>query len=63
MCSRVKCRECSKPTYAGCGAHIEQVLGDVPKDERCKCREAKREAKKEGAGERPASLLSRLFGL
>jgi len=67
MCSRVKCRECSKPTYAGCGAHVEQVLGDVPKDERCKCRETKREVNTRGAGlggaaDEPRSLLSRLFG-
>ncbi len=41
MCSRTTCRSCAKPTYAGCGMHIEQVLGDVPKDERCTCREAK----------------------
>jgi ribosomal 50S subunit-associated protein YjgA (DUF615 family) len=61
MCSRIKCTQCDKPSYAGCGAHIEQVLGDVPKDERCKCRERKREAKKEGSAEKPG-LLSRLFG-
>ncbi len=41
MCQRVTCRQCSKPTYAGCGAHIEQVLSDVPRDQRCRCREAK----------------------
>lgn len=35
MCSRVTCRTCGKPTYSGCGQHIEQVLGDVPKAERC----------------------------
>ena len=40
MCSRTTCRECGKPTFAGCGMHVEQVLGDVPKDERCKCRES-----------------------
>lgn len=39
MCRRVTCDKCGKPTFAGCGAHIEQVLGDVPKDDRCKCRE------------------------
>jgi len=39
MCRRVTCDRCGKPTFAGCGAHIEQVLGDVPKDERCKCAE------------------------
>lgn len=40
MCRRVTCEKCGKPTYAGCGAHIEMVLGDVPKEQRCKCREA-----------------------
>ena len=37
MCRRVTCDRCGKPTFAGCGAHIEQVLGDVPKDQRCQC--------------------------
>jgi len=30
MCRRVECRKCGRPTFAGCGAHVEQVLGDVP---------------------------------
>ncbi len=41
MCRRVQCGKCGKPTFAGCGMHVEQVLGNVPKDERCKCREEK----------------------
>ncbi|KAJ1967375.1 hypothetical protein IWQ62_001903 [Dispira parvispora] len=39
MCRRTTCDKCHKPSYMGCGRHIEQVLGDVPKDQRCKCRE------------------------
>jgi hypothetical protein len=39
MCRRVDCSKCGRPTFAGCGAHIEQVLGDVPKAARCHCRE------------------------
>jgi hypothetical protein len=39
MCRRVECSKCGRPTYAGCGQHIEQVLGNVPKAERCRCRE------------------------
>ncbi len=39
MCRRVTCNHCGKPTFAGCGAHIEQVLGDVPPAARCKCNE------------------------
>ena len=42
MCRRVECRDCGRPTFAGCGQHIEQVLGDIPPDERCHCREAQR---------------------
>lgn len=37
MCRRVDCEECGLPTYEGCGRHIEQVLGDVPEDQRCRC--------------------------
>jgi hypothetical protein len=40
MCRRVTCERCGKPTFAGCGAHIEQVLADVPKVKRCQCRQA-----------------------
>ena len=29
MCQRVTCKSCGKPTYAGCGRHIEAVLGDA----------------------------------
>jgi hypothetical protein len=41
MCQRVTCTSCGKPTYVGCGRHIESVLGDVAPDARCSCREAK----------------------
>ena len=41
MCQRVTCNSCGKPTYAGCGRHVEQVLGDVPPEKRCVCREQK----------------------
>lgn len=41
MCQRVTCNSCGKPTYAGCGRHVEAVLGDVPPEARCRCREAK----------------------
>ena len=47
MCRRVDCPKCGRPTYAGCGAHIEQVLGDVPPAARCRCRERGRPRGKE----------------
>lgn len=59
MCQRVQCPSCGKPSYAGCGRHVEQVLGDVPRDQRCRCREDA--AAK--AGERGRrSFFERLFG-
>ena len=60
MCRRIACRKCGKPTWAGCGAHVEQVIGDVPHAERCKCRDAQ----EAGKADRPPagrSGLSRLF--
>jgi hypothetical protein len=39
MCRRVSCPSCNKPTFAGCGMHVEQVLGDVPAEHRCACNE------------------------
>ncbi len=51
MCRRVQCRHCGKPGYAGCGAHVEQVLGDVPRDKRCRCREEKMAARQSAAGD------------
>lgn len=60
MCRRVQCQSCGKPSFAGCGAHIEQVLADVPKDQRCRCREvAQKPAPKQTASE--GSWLSNLF--
>ncbi len=57
MCQRVQCSKCGKPTYAGCGRHVEQVLGDVPLEARCRCREASASGEKT-----PASWLDRLLG-
>jgi hypothetical protein len=61
MCRRVSCSKCGKPSWAGCGAHVEQVLGNVPKSERCQCRET---ASKNRGAEAPAgqrSWLSKLI--
>ena len=52
MCRRVDCAKCGRPTYAGCGAHVEQVLGDVAPSARCRCREER--ATRPGAPAPPA---------
>ena len=50
MCRRVTCSKCNKPTFAGCGMHVEQVLGGVPKDKRCQCNQTKSDASGGGSG-------------
>ena len=37
MCHQVMCQKCSKPTWSGCGNHVEQALADVTPGERCTC--------------------------
>jgi hypothetical protein len=38
MCSPAVCGRCRKVTYSGCGMHVQQVLANVPPDQRCTCR-------------------------
>ena len=61
MCQRVTCRTCGRPSWVGCGMHIEQVLGDVPLDQRCRCREEKAAARAAGQGEK-GGWLKKLLG-
>lgn len=35
MCSRVRCRNCGKATWSGCGFHIESALRGVAEADRC----------------------------
>lgn len=51
MCRRITCNQCGKPTWAGCGQHIEQALAGVAPADRCACEQ------KSGGG-----LFSRIFG-
>ncbi len=53
MCRRVTCSTCGKPTWAGCGDHIEQALEGVPAGERCPGHTDE---------PRPEGLLSRIRG-
>ena len=55
MCRRITCGTCDKPSFAGCGAHIEQVLGDVAVEDRCSCSPDQKTTKRTG-------LLARLLG-
>ena len=56
MCHRTTCRNCKKPTWAGCGNHIEIALKGVPKSDRCKCTAAEKAAANGGG------FFGKLFG-
>jgi hypothetical protein len=49
MCQKVQCSRCGKPTWSGCGQHIEQALAGVPPEKRCTCPP-------------PKGVLQQLFG-
>ncbi|MDA8068660.1 MAG: hypothetical protein M0T77_08625 [Actinomycetota bacterium] len=55
MCHAVKCRQCGKTTWSGCGRHVEQVRRSVPAAQWC-----------QGHAQQPRSggggLFSRLMG-
>ncbi|KAJ1912291.1 hypothetical protein IWQ60_009729 [Tieghemiomyces parasiticus] len=57
MCMRVTCPVCQKPTYKGCGKHIEQVLGDVPEADRCHC--SREEKQKQSTQTDPSNVASK----
>jgi Na+-translocating ferredoxin:NAD+ oxidoreductase RNF subunit RnfB len=57
MCRSVRCRQCGKTGWAGCGAHVEQVLAGIPTSERCAGH-----AKQAGEPGVVSRLLGRLFG-
>jgi hypothetical protein len=35
MCQRNICKNCGRPSFTGCGRHVESVLKDVPVAMRC----------------------------
>ncbi|CAM9303433.1 unnamed protein product [Phaeothamnion confervicola] len=35
MCRKVTCSKCGKPSWAGCGQHIESALSGVAEADRC----------------------------
>lgn len=38
MCQKITCVTCGKPTWEGCGEHIEEALSDVAVADRCTCK-------------------------
>ena len=56
MCRAVRCKTCGKTTWAGCGQHVDQVMANVPRGERCP---GHSEAEKAAAAS--TSVFGRLF--
>ncbi len=55
MCRAVKCRQCGKTTWAGCGQHVDAVRRGVPAADWCPGH--KNDPAAQGGG-----LFARLFG-
>lgn len=54
MCRATTCRTCGKTTWAGCGQHVDQVMKNVARQDRCPGH-----AKEESRGGFFARLLGR----
>ncbi len=50
MCHLITCPTCGKPTWEGCGQHIDQALNGVPQAERCHCQAATQQEQDGRAG-------------
>lgn len=61
MCAKTTCRTCGKPTWSGCGNHVETALRGIPKAERCQGH-ARAEASAPANTQKSGGFFSRLFG-
>ncbi|KAH9970564.1 hypothetical protein BGW80DRAFT_1175986 [Lactifluus volemus] len=44
-CFAVKCDNCGKTTWKGCGNHVESVMSGIKEENRCECaRKSERES-------------------
>eukprot|EP01083_Nonionella_stella_P202880 740748_1 len=40
MCWKVQCTKCHLYTWAGCGQHVDQIMSEIPINQRCTCNKA-----------------------
>lgn len=57
MCRPVRCKQCNKTTWAGCGSHVQQVKASVPSGEWCTGHDGEPRSSKNSG-----SFVKRLFG-
>ncbi|BDZ42044.1 hypothetical protein GCM10025865_13430 [Paraoerskovia sediminicola] len=55
MCRAVTCTTCGRTTWAGCGQHVDAVMRDVPKAQRCAGHESSSRATSSGTSPSTAS--------
>ncbi|MFN8098748.1 MAG: hypothetical protein U0Q21_10750 [Dermatophilaceae bacterium] len=55
MCRAVKCRQCGKTTWAGCGQHVDAVRRGVPAADWCPGHQSE-------PGAQGSGLFAKLFG-
>ncbi|WP_084142211.1 hypothetical protein [Corynebacterium sputi] len=60
MCRAVKCRTCTKTTWAGCGQHVAMVKQSVPASQWCDGQHSQEEI--DAANAHREGLFSRIFG-
>lgn len=65
MCYQVTCSECKKPTWGGCGKHIDGVFTNFKYEDRCACKARTQEEQNKnapgGGGKHDKSLLPGYF--
>ena len=62
MCRAVRCKTCSKTTWAGCGQHIATVKAGVPAGQWCPGGHNKAEKAAATGSSSDGSFCSKLFG-
>ena len=62
MCYAVKCKQCGKTTWAGCGQHVASVKAGVPAAQWCNGHARASDPASKETVQAGAGLFSRLFG-
>lgn len=62
MCRPVKCKQCGKTTWAGCGQHVAQVKATVPSGEWCGGHDRNEAKASGGSGAASGGWFSRMRG-
>ena len=62
MCRPVRCKTCSKTTWAGCGQHIAQVKSGVPSGQWCNGKHTAAEKSAPAASGSSKGFVAKLFG-